>query len=71
MQKLIAKQKNIEIISSYQTEPSIHTSEIHINISTIDEEFNYAGIIFANNSRIISIMNMRIEGEISPICYIY
>ena len=62
----IAKQKNIEIISSYQTETSIHTSEIHINISTTDEEFNYAGIIFANNSRIISIMNMRIECEISP-----
>ena len=62
----IAKQKNIEIISSFQTETSIHTSEIHINISTADEEFNYAGIIFANNSRIISIMNMRIEGEISP-----
>ena len=38
----IAKQKNIEIISSYQTETSIHTSEIHINISTADEEFNYA-----------------------------
>ena len=62
----IAKQKNIEIISSFQTETSIHTSEIHINISTSDEEFNYAGIIFANNSRIISIMNMRIEGELSP-----
>ena len=61
----IAKQKNIEIISSYQ-KTSIHTSEIHINISTSDEEFSYAGIIFANNSRIISIMNMRIEGEISP-----
>ncbi len=62
----VARQKNIEIISSYQTEASIHTSEIHINISTINEEFNYAGIIFANNSRIISVMNMRIEGEISP-----
>ena len=62
----IAKQKNIEIISSFQTETSIHTSEIHISISTADEEFNYAGIIFANNSRIISIMNMRIEGELSP-----
>jgi D-3-phosphoglycerate dehydrogenase len=62
----IAKQKNIEIISSYQTETSIHTSEIHITISTSDEEFNYAGITFANNSRIISIKNMRIEGEISP-----
>ena len=34
----IAKQKNIEIISSFQTETSIHTSEIHINISTADED---------------------------------
>ena len=62
----IAKQKNIEIISSYQSETSIHTSEIHVNISTVGEDFNYAGIIFANSCRIISIMNMRIEGEISP-----
>ena len=62
----IAKQKNIEIIASYQTDKSIHTSEIHVDIATESEDFKYAGTIFANSQKIISIMNMRIEGEISP-----
>ncbi len=62
----IAKQKNIEIITSYQNEAFNHSSEIHVSISTSEEIFKYSGTIFANTARIISIMNMRIEGEISP-----
>ena len=62
----IAKKKNIEIITSYQSEAVNHEAEIYINISTTDEDFSYAGTIFANSSRIISIMNMRVEAEIKP-----
>ena len=62
----IAKEKNIEIVTSYQTETANHSSELYIKISNTNEEFNYAGAIFAKTARIISIMNMRIEAEISP-----
>lgn len=61
----VAKSKNIKIITSFQTETSNHPSEIFIKINTDEEEFNYAGSIFAKTSRIISIMNMRIEAEFS------
>ena len=61
----IAKQKNVEIITSFQSETLNHSSEIYVNITTSDEEFNYAGAIFSNTSRIISIMDMRIEAQIS------
>ena len=61
----VAKNKNIEVITSYQNETSNHSSEISINIITTDGEFGYAGAIFANSPRIISIMDMRIEAEIS------
>ena len=60
----IAKKKNIEIVTSYQSETINHSAEIYINISTTNEDFSYAGTIFANSSRIISIMNMRVEAEI-------
>ena len=61
----IAKKKNIEIITSYQIETTNHSSEIDISINTADEKFNYAGAIFANTPRVISILDMRIEAEIS------
>ena len=61
----VAKQKNIEIITSYQEKATNHLSEIELSITTTDQEYNYAGAIFANSSRIISVMNMRIEAEIT------
>ena len=59
--EIIAKQKNIEVITSFQSETSIHTSEIEINITTINEKFKYAGTIFANSSRIISIIPLKLK----------
>ncbi len=63
--EVVAKQKNIEIITSFQDQTESHDAEISINLITEKEKFNFSGAIFAGSSRIISINGMRIEAEIS------
>ncbi|RPH06808.1 MAG: phosphoglycerate dehydrogenase [Alphaproteobacteria bacterium TMED93] len=63
--EVVAKQKNIEIITSFQDQTESHDSEISINLITEKEKFNFSGALFAGSSRIISINGMRIEAEIS------
>ncbi len=63
--EVVAKQKNIEVITSFQDQTESHDSEISIKITTEKEIFNFAGALFAGCSRIISINGMRMEAEIS------
>ena len=63
--KVVAKQKNIEVITSFQEQTESHDAEISIKLITEKEKFNFSGAIFAGSSRIISINGMRIEAEIS------
>ena len=63
--EVVAKQKSIEVITSFQEKTETHESEISIKLSTEKEVFNFAGAMFAGCSRIISIDGMRIEAEIS------
>lgn len=63
--EVIAKEKNIDIVVAYQDKGTNYDSEIYINVETENQEFVYAGSIFSNKSRIISIKNMRVEAEIS------
>ncbi len=63
--EVVAKQKNIEVITSFQEQTESHDSEISIKLITEKEKFNFSGAIFAGSTRIISINGMRIEAEIS------
>lgn len=63
--EVVAKQKSIEVITSFQEKTETHESEISIKLSTEKEVFNFAGAMFAGCSRIISIDGMHIEAEIS------
>ncbi len=63
--EVVAKQKNIEIVTSFQEQTDSHDAEILVSITTQDENFSFAGALFAGSSRIISINGMRIEAEIS------
>ncbi len=63
--EVVAKQKNIEVINSFQEQTESHDAEISIKLITEKEVFNFSGALFAGSSRIISINGMRIEAEIS------
>ena len=63
--EVVAKQKNIEVITSFQEQTESHDAEISIKLITEKEVFNFSGALFAGSSRIISINGMRIEAEIS------
>ncbi len=63
--QVVAKQKNIEVITSFQETTESHEAEISIKITTEKEVFSFAGAIFAGYSRIISIDGMPIEAEIA------
>ena len=63
--EVVAKQKNIEIITSYQEKTVSYESEISMKVATETEVLDFAGALFAGCSRIISIDGMRIEAEVS------
>ena len=62
----VAKDKNIEIITSFQDKAQHYSSEISIEIVSEEDIFSYAGTFFADKPRIISIKQMKVEAEISP-----
>ena len=63
--EVVAKEKNIDVITSFQDKGTNYDSEIFIDIETESQIFSYAGSIFSNKPRIISIKNMRVEAEIT------
>ena len=63
--EVIAKEKNIDVVASYQEKGTNYESEIFIEVENKNQNFIYAGSIFANKPRIISIKNMRLEAEIT------
>ncbi len=62
---MIAKSKNIEVITSYQETGSNYLTEINLSIKTENRVISISGSLFANTPRIVKVMNMRIEAELS------
>ena len=61
----VARNKNIDVITSFQEEAENYSSEIFIEIFTDSESLEYSGTYFAEKSKIISIKKMKVEAEIS------
>ena len=63
--EIIAEKNDIDVVTSFQEKAALHVSEIEVIIKTDNEEVKYAGSLFAGKSRVVSMMGMRIEADIS------
>ncbi len=61
----VAKNKNIDVITSFQDKAENYTSEVFVEVISESSCFEYAGTYFAEKPRIISIKKMKVEAEIS------
>lgn len=63
---MIAQQHNIEVITAFQETGGNYLTEINLEIKTENRTINFSGSLFANTTRIVKILDMRIEAEITP-----
>ncbi len=63
--EIIAKQRNIEIITSFQETGGDYLTEIRLEVKTENRTVIFSGSLFSDTPRIIEIMGMKIESELT------